>query len=39
MNTRGIREKDFQPITRVLSVQKKGIGKYGTVLCIKHTFN
>ena len=33
---RGIRQKDFQPITCALSVQKKV--SENTVLCIKHNF-
>jgi hypothetical protein len=33
---RGIRWKDFRPITRALSVQKKV--SENTVLCIKHNF-
>jgi len=33
---RGIRQKDFRPITRTLSVQKKV--SENTVLCIKHNF-
>ena len=33
---RGIRYKDFRPITRALSVKKKV--SENTVLCIKHNF-
>ena len=34
---RGISQKDFRPITRALSVQKKKASE-NTVLCIKHKF-